>query len=72
MIDTSDDSMASLPQCTRRMAGWSIQPDVVDFLETSRDLQHVPTNIETSMLAIYPAGKSPKLISFLILGLTLD
>ena len=45
------------------MVGWTIQSDVFEFLQITENLLNVPSKIETSMLAIYPAGQSSTIVS---------
>ena len=45
------------------MVGWTIQSDVIEFLQATENPLSVPSKIETSMLVIYPAGQSPSTVS---------
>jgi len=46
------------------LVGWTIQSDVLEFLQATENLSNKPSNIETSMLAIYPAGYSSITVTY--------
>ncbi|KAF9446906.1 hypothetical protein P691DRAFT_156608 [Macrolepiota fuliginosa MF-IS2] len=62
--ENSRNTAATFPQCTRKMLGWTIGPEVVAFLQASRSVQTAPTNMETSLLVVYPASAALVLITF--------
>lgn len=55
-LKSGDNGVYTPLRCTRRMIGWTIQPDVVEFLKISGDWSTVMTKVETSMLVIYPVA----------------
>lgn len=64
-IESESGGVVVSPWCTRWMVGWTIQSDVIEFLQATENPLSVPSKIETSMLVIYPAVATLAFLCFI-------